>query len=119
MRYCTYKGKGGGSGTQSTMSRWTKGCLAGTGIGFISSLGDVFPCGYLPTKVGNVKETPFDRIWQESLVLKQLRDPSLLEGKCGVCSYRTICGGCRARAWAQARDILAEDPSCIYQPAAK
>lgn len=101
------------------MSRWTKGCLAGTGIGFVSSLGDVFPCGYLPNKVGNVKETPFDRIWQESPVLRQLRDPSLLEGKCGVCSYRTICGGCRARAWAQTQDVLAEDPSCVYQPAAK
>ncbi|MBI1976357.1 MAG: radical SAM protein [Candidatus Omnitrophica bacterium] len=99
-----------------SMHRWTKGCLAGTGIGFVSSLGDVFPCGYLPTKVGNVKETPFDEIWQESLVLKQLRDPSLLEGKCGVCSYRTICGGCRARSWAQTQDILAEDPSCVYQP---
>lgn len=101
---------------ETSLSRWTKGCLAGTGIGFVSSLGDVFPCGYLPIKVGNVKETPFDKIWQESLVLKQLRDPSLLEGKCGVCSYRTICGGCRARAWAQTQDVLAEDPSCVYQP---
>lgn len=96
--------------------KWTKGCLAGTGIGFVSSLGDVFPCGYLPTKVGNVKETPFDKIWQESIVLRQLRDPSLLEGKCSVCSYRTICGGCRARAWAQTQDVLTEDPSCVYQP---
>jgi len=109
-------GVGNGKKEPGSFSRWTKGCLAGTGIGFVSSQGDVFPCGYLPTKVGNVKETPFNQIWEESPLLKQLRDPALLEGKCGLCRYKTLCGGCRARAWAQEQNVLAEDSSCVYQP---
>ena len=105
-----------GNREPSPFSHWTKGCLAGTGIGFVSSLGDVFPCGYLPIKTGNVKETPFSKIWRESLILEQLRQPALLEAKCGICSFRTVCGGCRARAWAETQDFLAEDPACSFIP---
>jgi AdoMet-dependent heme synthase len=94
-----------------------KGCLAGSGVCFISHTGQVQPCGYLPVKAGNVKEQPFKQIWEESDVFLKLREPDLLGGKCGECEYRVSCGGCRARAFYQYdNDYLAEEPYCDYVP---
>jgi radical SAM protein with 4Fe4S-binding SPASM domain len=39
-----------------------------------------------------------------------------LKGKCGVCEYRDICGGCRNRAYAYTGDIFESDPACSYIP---
>lgn len=94
----------------------TKGCLAGTGVCFVSHRGEVFPCGYLPVEAGNVRKTPFPAIWRDSSLFKALRDDSLLEGKCGLCEFKSVCGGCRARAYAETRDYLAEEPYCAYIP---
>lgn len=94
----------------------TKGCLAGTGVCFVSQKGDVYPCGYLPLKAGNVRETPFPEIWNDSELFRVLRDESLLEGKCGPCEYKNICGGCRARAYAETGNYLTEEPYCAYTP---
>ncbi|MCX7803825.1 MAG: radical SAM protein [Planctomycetota bacterium] len=94
----------------------TKGCLAGTGVCFISSIGDIFPCGYFPVSCGNVREYPFREIWESSPVFRELRDPDRLKGKCGRCGFRYVCGGCRARAYAIYGDYLAEEPSCAYLP---
>jgi len=101
----------------SHLSAMTKGCLAGTGICFVSHKGEVFPCGYLPMVCGNVREEPFDAIWRASPIFSTLRDPSALEGKCGACEFRMICSGCRARAFAASGDYLAEEPCCPYRPA--
>ena len=95
-----------------------KGCLAGIHMCFVSHKGDVYPCGYLPVSAGNVRETPFGLIWKSSQVFRDLRDPSLLEGRCGSCQYARVCGGCRARGYFAHQDILAEEPFCAYQPAA-
>ncbi len=94
----------------------TGGCLAGSSVCFISRTGEVQPCGYLPIRVGNVREQNFHEIWQESEVFQALRDPRLLKGKCGRCGYRTLCQGCRARAFAHSGDFLAEEPDCPYHP---
>jgi heme b synthase len=94
----------------------TKGCLAGTGVCFVSQKGDVYPCGYLPVSAGNVRETPFDEIWRSSELFRVLRDESLLEGKCGPCEFKNICGGCRARAYAETGNYLTEEPYCVYTP---
>ncbi|WP_407357124.1 heme b synthase [Methanolobus sp. WCC5] len=94
----------------------TKGCLGGTGFCFVSSTGDVYPCGYLPALAGNVKEQGFREIWENSKVFNDLRDVSKLKGKCGRCEYNTVCGGCRARAYAATGDYLDEEPYCIYVP---
>ncbi|MBI5379734.1 MAG: SPASM domain-containing protein, partial [Nitrospirae bacterium] len=59
---------------------------------------------------------PFGEIWQQSEVFAQLRNPDLLEGKCGACEFRYICEGCRARAFAETGNYLSEEPYCIYQP---
>lgn len=98
------------------MSAMTKGCLAGTAVCFISRTGRVQPCGYLPVAAGNVREAPLSRIWRESALFADLRDPALLGGKCGACEYRTVCSGCRARAYGCGGDYLAEEPFCIHVP---
>jgi len=103
---------GGGHG----MAAVTRGCLAGSAVCFISRTGDVQPCGYLPVKVGNVREAKLGDIWRDSDVFAALRDPNRLTGKCGACGYRKVCQGCRARAFAMYGDYLAEEPDCPYQP---
>ena len=42
-------------GHPSDMNAMTKGCLAGTGVCFISHQGEVFPCGYLPVIAGDLR----------------------------------------------------------------
>jgi radical SAM protein with 4Fe4S-binding SPASM domain len=94
----------------------SKGCLAGLGVLFVGHQGDVFPCGYLPVKCGNVLEQKLSDIWYNSEDLARMRDSSGLEGKCGVCGYRQICGGCRGRAYAATGNYMAEEPFCAYVP---
>jgi len=94
----------------------SKGCLAGLGILFVGHQGDVFPCGYLPVKCGNILERDLSDIWYHSEDLARMRDTSALEGKCGVCGYKQVCGGCRARAYAATGNYMAEEPFCAYVP---
>jgi AdoMet-dependent heme synthase len=104
------------SGPRGSIGRAPSGVNAGKGFAFVSCQGEVFPSGFLPLTAGNVREKAFSEIYQDSLLLKELRDSSLLKGRCGRCAYRDICGGSRSRAFAMAGDYLAEDPSCAYQP---
>ena len=94
----------------------TKGCLAGTGVCFVSHKGEVFPCGYLPVKAGSVLEQDVADIWRSSAVFQRLRQPDLLTGKCGRCGFKGVCGGCRARAFHEFGDYLAAEPFCTYEP---
>lgn len=97
----------------------TSGCMAGTGFCFISRFGEVNTCGYMPVKAGNIREQSFREIWESSKLFNDLRNRSNLHGKCGICEYRNICGGCRARAYATTGDYLGEEPYCVYQPKRK
>lgn len=94
----------------------TKGCLAGTAVCFISHRGEVFPCGYLPVSAGSLRKIEFREIWERAGVFQDLRDTGNLEGKCGICEFKNVCMGCRARAYGMTRDYLAEEPFCIYEP---
>ncbi len=91
----------------------TRGCLAGSRVCFVSSEGNVQPCGYLPLQVGNVQKNSLAKIWLESPLFRELRDPSLLQGTCGKCKYNIICQGCRARAYAATGNYMAADPDCM------
>ncbi len=110
------KGKLTPQGDNPRMAAMTKGCLAGTGVCFISHRGEVFPCGYFPVEAGNIRKVPFPQVWQSSPLFQELRDPSLLKGKCGECEFKKVCGGCRARAYGSCGDYLEEEPFCLYQP---
>jgi len=98
------------------MDSHSKGCLAGTGFCFISHTGKVQPCGYFDVVAGDVKQQPFSEVWRTSELFRDLRDVSKLKGKCGICEYRRVCGGCRARAYEITGDYLAEEPYCVYEP---
>lgn len=93
-----------------------RGCLAGTGICFISHIGEVFPCGYLPIQAGNIRRQAFAEIWETAPIFADVRDPDRLMGKCGACEYRVVCGGCRARAFGQTGHYLHEEPFCNHLP---
>lgn len=95
--------------------RFSRGCLAGISYCIISPTGNVQPCAYLDMPLGNVKDQPFDKIWRENEVLLRLRTMEY-EGKCGVCDYKSRCGGCRARANYYNGDYMAEDSWCLYNP---
>ncbi|HHY74417.1 MAG TPA: radical SAM/SPASM domain-containing protein [Bacillus bacterium] len=100
------------------IKRAPKGVNDGNGFIFVSHVGDVYPSGLLPIKVGNVRETPLKEIYRESPVLKELRNPDLYKGKCGVCEFRFACGGSRSRAFAVTGDYLESEPYCVYIPEA-
>ncbi|MFW5940449.1 MAG: radical SAM protein [Chloroflexota bacterium] len=103
-------------GGPPAMNSMTKGCLAGTGVVFVSHRGEVFPCGYLPVEAGHLRRQPFETIWQESPLFADLRDPERLQGKCGVCEFKRVCSGCRARAYGMTGNYLGEEPFCTYEP---
>jgi len=88
----------------------------GKGFMFISHTGNVYPSGFLPIHAGNIREIPLAEIYREAPIFKALRDTGKLEGKCGACEFKEICGGSRARAYALTGDPLAPEPCCIYQP---
>jgi radical SAM protein with 4Fe4S-binding SPASM domain len=90
--------------------------MAGYGFCFVSHIGEVGGCGYLPLLAGNVRQGSLVEIYRESPLFVSLRDPNLLQGRCGVCEYRVLCGGCRARALGATGNYLEEEPFCTYQP---
>ncbi|MBI4871075.1 MAG: SPASM domain-containing protein, partial [Candidatus Riflebacteria bacterium] len=92
------------------------GCLAATQFCLIANAGVVYPCLYLLEPAGSILEESFASIWQSSPVFEALRDTRRLGGKCGICKYADLCGGCRALAKAAAGDMKAADPFCSYQP---
>jgi len=105
------------SDAKTRTANWTtRRVNDGKGFLFVSHVGNVYPSGFLPIHAGNVKETPLSDIYRNAPIFKSLRDTSKLEGKCGACEYKEICGGSRARAYALTGDPLASEPCCIYQP---
>ena len=94
----------------------SKGCLAGQLISLIDVDGNVLPCSYFPMAAGNIREQSFKDIWENSKLFHDMRDFKAYKGKCGVCEYVNVCGGCRARAYAVSGDYMAEEPFCNYVP---
>jgi AdoMet-dependent heme synthase len=90
----------------------------GSGVVFVSHVGEVFPSGFLPLAVGNVRERPLTELYRSSPLLRALRDRDRLGGTCGRCEFRQVCGGSRAQAYAATGDPLAADPNCPYVPTA-
>jgi len=104
--------------TRDSFGARARGINAGKGFCFVSHTGEVFPSGFFPVAVGNVRQTPLFKLYRDSELFRQLRDPSRLGGRCGPCEYADVCGGSRARAYAMRGDFFAEDPACAYVPGA-
>lgn len=98
------------------VGRAPRGLNDGKGFIFISHVGEVYPSGFLPFSAGNVREQGLSTIYRESSLFMDLRDPEKLEGKCGACEFKRICGGSRARAYALTGNPFGEEPCCSYVP---
>ena len=98
------------------IGRGPRGLNDGKGFVFISHKGEVFPSGFLPLSAGNIRDQELAAIYRNSPLFRGLRDTSKLEGKCGSCEFKEICGGSRARAYALTGNPRAEEPCCSYIP---
>lgn len=131
--FASMAGRGGGPGARPGQSghpgavpggkrpdnmRAPRGVTDGSGFVFVSHVGDVSPSGFLPLDCGNVRSTPLADIYREHPMFKAIREPDNYNGKCGVCDFRQLCGGSRARAYAMTGDPLGSDPACAYIPPA-
>ncbi|HYV20267.1 MAG TPA: radical SAM protein [Verrucomicrobiae bacterium] len=92
------------------------GCPAGTHYFGIRPNGDVTPCPYLPQFAGNLRTARLADLWNESPVFTRLRHRDDLGGRCGACELKSLCGGCRARAYGASGDVMAEDALCTHEP---
>ncbi len=89
----------------------------GNGFLFIDHLGQICPSGFLPLACGNVRRDSLVSVYREHDLFTGLRNPDALEGKCGRCEFRGLCGGSRARAFAATGSAFGSDPLCAYEPA--
>jgi len=119
MRIIIQKGENLKSFGKGPFHTFTRGCLGGISFCFLSSRGEVKPCGYFELSCGSIREKPLREIWENSPIFSLLRNPNNLKGKCGRCEYRFVCGGCRARALSLKGDFLEEEPNCSYEPKLK
>ena len=95
---------------------YSGGCPAGTHYSRISPEGNLTPCPFIEETVGNLKTSSFKDLWQNAPLMVQLRNRNQLEGRCGTCEFSAMCSGCRARAFAETGNYMAQDPSCDYEP---
>jgi radical SAM protein with 4Fe4S-binding SPASM domain len=98
------------------IGRASRGVNDGNGFVFISHTGEVFPSGFLPISAGNIRRESIVDIYRNSPLFRECRDYTKLKGKCGVCEFRQICGGSRARAFAITGDYMESEPYCVYTP---
>jgi radical SAM protein len=91
----------------------------GKGIMFVNHTGEIYPAGFLPVCCGQFPRDSIVEIYQKHPVFLALRDPDHFKGRCGVCEYRHVCGGSRARAYAVTGDYLETEPDCVYLPGSK
>jgi len=94
-----------------------KGVNDADGFVFVSHRGEIYPSGFLPISAGNVRRDDIVQVYREAPLFRMLRDRTQLKGKCGVCEYRDVCGGSRARAYALTGDFMESEPFCAHVPA--
>jgi radical SAM protein len=119
-RYYAQQRKRTGVGAQAAPSAIQRhaGVNDGKGLVFVSHTGEIYPSGFLELSAGNVRTHRIAGAYRHSSLFQVIRDADALEGKCGVCDFRNLCGGSRSRAYALTGNFMASDPRCVYQPAA-
>jgi radical SAM protein with 4Fe4S-binding SPASM domain len=100
---------------ESPLLNYETRCPCGVHYVRITPEGKVTPCPYMPVVAGDLLTQSFQEIWESSPVFTRLRSGEL-GGRCGRCEYRGVCGGCRARAYADSGDFMGPDDSCAYDP---
>lgn len=97
-------------------ARSSRAVTDGNGFVFIDHLGQICPSGFLPTVCGSVRQDSLVSVYRDHELFVRLRNSDALEGKCGQCEFRTVCGGSRARAYFATGSPCGSDPLCVYQP---
>jgi radical SAM protein len=88
----------------------------GKGVMFVNHTGEIYPAGFLPLCCGRFPRDSVVETYQRHPIFLALRDPDRFKGRCGICEYRHVCGGSRARAYAVTGDYLETEPDCVYVP---
>jgi len=90
-------------------------CLALSNSCFIDTHGDLYPCSQIREKIGNILETPFEKLWYESPILKRLREINLDHlRECADCNLLPYCSRCPGLADLEGKDILGPSPfDCV------
>jgi radical SAM protein with 4Fe4S-binding SPASM domain len=99
----------------SPLTNYSTRCPCGVQYCRITPDGKLTPCPYLPEVAGDLRKQSFRDVWENSALFSSIRTRSF-NGKCGSCEYREVCGGCRARAFANTGDVMGPDDSCVHQP---
>lgn len=105
-------------GQLRSMSDFIGGCGAGRFYVAMNANGDITPCVFFPLVLGNIMKDDPEQLWIHLRELRELRDRACLSGHCGVCEYKYVCGGCRARAYGYFGDYTRPDPGCILNKSA-
>ena len=105
-----------GFSSSDGVGRAAKGVNDGKGFVFISHTGEIYPSGFLPVSGGNVRTHSLVDVYRDSPLFRAIRDYDGLLGKCGMCEYKSICGGSRARAYALTGNYMESDPYCLHVP---
>lgn len=91
--------------------RRQRGCPAGRGILSIDHLGFLHPCQFWPEyKLADLKKESLSGFLNNGNPFKEWR--LKLKGRCGLCDFKEICGGCRVRAFKAYGNYWQDDPSC-------
>ena len=81
----------------------------------ISPMGQLYPCAFLQEATfmaGNILESPFKYLWDNSPVFHKLRNLDIQS--CRDCYRFEVCrGGCPAMAYHTYQDISMPDPECL------
>lgn len=92
------------------------GVHEGKGVMFVDHAGVVYPGRDIPVRCGRAPGSWLLEVYQRHPTFRSLRDPDQLKGKCGVCEYRAVCGGNRARAMSVGGDLFSDEPDCDHMP---
>lgn len=84
----------------------------GKGIIFVAANGDIYPSGFLPIALGNVRDASLIEVYREHDLLREIRAAHFV-GPCNHCEHSDLCGGSRSRAFATYANPLASDPGCV------
>lgn len=89
------------------------GCQAGSALAYVDWEGNAYPCDSLPVRLGNLQETPFDRIWDSPARKNLLAAIRSVPGPCVACDTLKECAsGCRGMAFSRGGALDAPDPAC-------
>ncbi len=89
------------------------GCLVGVSYIYVNNEGKMAFCPMLNgLEIGDLLKEDVSIIWEKNEILKKLRTLSYSQGsKCNKCRFKSVCGGCRARALNNG-DLFSKDPMC-------